>query len=176
MHKPVASSPQPHHRAQHTGTLEYQWMLNATNLDLARSRNAELLVFIAYLVIGANGNVRGKKVTSLARWPPNPSRCWALTWRTIGPMEDYWARSGGLLAEWPLSTSGGVFPLTRLDAHRRLSDAPRAPGRAPLVSTRTGCASEIPPVSCTSSACRRRWRAPKLGPLNRAVAQLDQIA
>ena len=69
---------------------------------------------IAYLVIGANGSVRGKKVTSLARWPPNPSRCWALTWRTIGPMEDYWARSGGLLAEWPLSTSGGVFPLTRL--------------------------------------------------------------
>ena len=56
----------------------------------------------AYLVIGANGIVRGKKVTSLARWPPNPSRCWALTWRTIGPMEDYWARSGGLLAEWPL--------------------------------------------------------------------------
>ena len=54
---------------------------------------------IAYLVIGANGIVRGKKVTSLARWPPNPSRCWALTWRTIGPMEDYWARSGGLLAE-----------------------------------------------------------------------------
>ena len=46
---------------------------------------------IAYLVIGANGIVRGKKVTSLARWPPNPSRCWALTWRTIGPMEDYWA-------------------------------------------------------------------------------------
>ena len=70
--------------------------------------------FLAYLVIGANGIVRGKKVTSLARWPPNPSRCWALTWRTIGPMEDYWARSGGLLAEWPLSTSGGVFPLTRL--------------------------------------------------------------
>ena len=65
-------------------------------------------------MIGANGIVRGKKVTSLARWPPNPSRCWALTWRTIGPMEDYWARSGGLLAEWPLSTSGGVFPLTRL--------------------------------------------------------------
>ena len=25
-------------------------------------------------------------------------------------MEDYWARSGGLLAEWPLSTSGGVSP------------------------------------------------------------------
>ena len=73
---------------------------------------------IAYLVIGANGNVRGKKVTSLARWPPNPSRCWALTWRTIGPMEDYWARSGGLLAEWPLSTSGGVFPLTRLTTDR----------------------------------------------------------
>ena len=72
------------------------------------------LVTIAYIVTGANGNVRGKKVTSLARWPPNPSRCWALTWRTIGPMEDYWARSGGLLAEWPLSTSGGVFPLTRL--------------------------------------------------------------
>ena len=24
-------------------------------------------------------------------------------------MEDYWARSGGLLAEWPLSTSGGVL-------------------------------------------------------------------
>ena len=69
---------------------------------------------IAYIMIGANGIVRGKKVTSLARWPPNPSRCWALTWRTIGPMEDYWARSGGLLAEWPLSTSGGVFPLTRL--------------------------------------------------------------
>ena len=71
-------------------------------------------VTIACIVIGANGIVRGKKVTSLARWPPNPSRCWALTWRTIGPMEDYWARSGGLLAEWPLSTSGGVFPLTRL--------------------------------------------------------------
>ena len=73
-----------------------------------------ITINIAYLVIGANGSVRGKKVTSLARWPPNPSRCWALTWRTIGPMEDYWARSGGLLAEWPLSTSGGVFPLTRL--------------------------------------------------------------
>ena len=71
-------------------------------------------VSIAYLVIGANGIVRGKKVTSLARWPPNPSRCWAPTWRTNGPMEDYWARSGGLLAEWPLSTLGGVFPLTRL--------------------------------------------------------------
>ena len=63
-------------------------------------------------MIGANGSVREEKDSSLARWPPNPSRCWALTWRTIGPMEDYWARSGGLLAEWPLSTSGGVFPLT----------------------------------------------------------------
>ena len=82
----------------------------STNERLIRAR----LLRVAYLVIGANGNVRGKKVTSLARWPPNPSRCWALTWRTIGPMEDYWARSGGLLAEWPLSTSGGVFPLTRL--------------------------------------------------------------
>ena len=83
----------------------------------ARERDettANMVPNIAYLVIGANGTVRGKKVTSLARWPPNPSRCWALTWRTIGPMEDYWARSGGLLAEWPLSTSGGVFPLTRL--------------------------------------------------------------
>ena len=79
-----------------------------------KNLRATTYVSIAYLVIGANGNVRGKKVTSLARWPPNPSRCWALTWRTIGPMEDYWARSGGLLAEWPLSTSGGVFPLTRL--------------------------------------------------------------
>ena len=73
-------------------------------------------------MIGANGIVRGKKVTSLARWPPNPSRCWALTWRTIGPMEDYWARSGGLLAEWPLSTSGGVFPLTRLTSSTQGSD------------------------------------------------------
>ena len=33
---------------------------------------------IAFIVIGANGIVRGEKVTSLARWPPNPSRCWAL--------------------------------------------------------------------------------------------------
>ena len=31
-------------------------------------------------------------------------------------MEDYWARSGGLLAEWPLSTSGGVFPHCRASA------------------------------------------------------------
>ena len=61
------------------------------------------------IVIGANGNGRGKKVTSLARWPPNPSRCWALTWRTIGPMEDYWARSGGLLAEWPLPPRAECF-------------------------------------------------------------------
>ena len=30
-------------------------------------------------MIGANGSVRGKKDSSLARWPPNPSRCWALT-------------------------------------------------------------------------------------------------
>ena len=37
----------------------------------------------SHLVIGANGSVRGEKVTSLARWPPNPSRCWAL------PLEDY---------------------------------------------------------------------------------------
>ena len=85
-------------------------MRNASKVECPGTRSTG----IAYLVIGANGNVRGKKVTSLARWPPNPSRCWALTWRTIGPMEDYWARSGGLLAEWPLSTSGGVFPLTRL--------------------------------------------------------------
>ena len=48
----------------------------------------ELVAATLGLVIGANGNVRGKKVTSLARWPPNPRRCWALTWRTIGPMED----------------------------------------------------------------------------------------
>ena len=70
---------------------------------------AEHFNSIAYLVIGANGIVRGKKVTSLARWPPNPSRCWALTWRTIGPMEDYWARSGGLLAEWPLPPRAECF-------------------------------------------------------------------
>ena len=36
-------------------------------------------------------------------------------------MEDYWARSGGLLAEWPLSTSGGVFPLTRLWSSTKFS-------------------------------------------------------
>ena len=39
--------------------------------------------YVAFIVIGANGSMRGEKVTSLARWPPNPSRCWALT------MEDY---------------------------------------------------------------------------------------
>ena len=41
-------------------------------------------------------------------------------------MEDYWARSGGLLAEWPLSTSGGVFPLERRDD---TAGAGRAAGR-----------------------------------------------
>ena len=56
---------------------------------------------IAFIVIGANGSMRGEKVTSLARWPPNPSRCWALT------MEGYQAVG-------PLSTSGGVFPIARL--------------------------------------------------------------
>ncbi len=39
----------------------------------------------------------GRRNSSLARWPPNPSHCWALTWRTISPwrtikpaLEDYW--------------------------------------------------------------------------------------
>ena len=96
------------HSAQVLRELLWSYRLNV------RSEASLMDLGIAYIVIGANGIVRGKKVTSLARWPPNPSRCWALTWRTIGPMEDYWARSGGLLAEWPLSTSGGVFPLTRL--------------------------------------------------------------
>ena len=93
-----------------------RWILTSSAKPQAITTLGLPTVFIAlaYIMIGANGIVRGKKVTSLARWPPNPSRCWPLTWRTIGPMEDYWARSGGLLAEWPLSTSGGVFPLTRL--------------------------------------------------------------
>ena len=55
-------------------------------------------VLHSLFMIGANGSVRGKKDPSLARWPPNPSRRWALTSRTIGPVEDYWAHSGGLLA------------------------------------------------------------------------------
>ena len=38
-------------------------------------------------MIGANGIVRGEKVTSLARWPPNPD-AGPFLWRTIG--------SGGL--------------------------------------------------------------------------------
>ena len=56
----------------------------------------------------------GRRNSSLARWPPNPSHCWALTWRTIGPMEDYWARSGGLLAGWPLLPRAECYPLARL--------------------------------------------------------------
>ena len=40
----------------------------------------------------------GRRNSSLARWPPNPSQCWALTWRTImspwrtirPTLEDYW--------------------------------------------------------------------------------------
>ena len=77
-------------------------------------------------MIGANGIVRGEKVTSLARWPPNPD-AGPFLWRTIGSgglpvpvlpnvnliLEDYWAGFDGLDC-WPLSTSGGVFPLTRL--------------------------------------------------------------
>ena len=71
-------------------------------------------IYIAFIVIGANGIVRGEKVTSLARWPPT-SRLPVIRavagpspWGTIGPaLEDYW-----LLA--PFSTSGGVFPLGRL--------------------------------------------------------------
>ena len=47
-------------------------------------------------------------------------------------MEDYWARSGGLLAEWPLSTSGGVFPLTRLT-----TDAQGKGGCWPAMDQRT---------------------------------------
>ena len=70
---------------------------------------------IAFIVIGANGIVRGEKVTSLARWPPNPSRCWALT------MEDYWARSGGLLAVGPLFNLGRSVS-TRSPNHGRLRD------------------------------------------------------
>ena len=93
----------------------FNWVGHSSNFDWRRLTvmahphgSGYELCNIAYLVIGANCIVRGKKVTSLARWPPNPSRCWALTWRTIGPMEDYWARSGGLLAEWPLSTLTAV--------------------------------------------------------------------
>jgi hypothetical protein len=51
-------------------------------------------------VIGADRPMavcEGRRNSSLARWPPNPSHCWALTWRTIGPwrtirpaLEDYW--------------------------------------------------------------------------------------
>ena len=87
--------------------------LNGIELQVQRKFCAASIIYyegnIAYIMIGANGIVRGKKVTSLARWPPNPSRCWALTWRTIGPMEDYWARSGGLLAEWPLPPRAECF-------------------------------------------------------------------
>jgi hypothetical protein len=39
----------------------------------------------------------GRRNSSLARWLPNPSHCWALTWGTISPwrtirpaLEDYW--------------------------------------------------------------------------------------
>ena len=73
------------------------------------------ILSIAFIVIGANGIVRGEKVTSLARWPPNPSRCWALT------MEDYWARSGGLLAVGPLFNLGRSVS-TRSPNHGRLRD------------------------------------------------------
>ena len=40
---------------------------------------------IAFIVIGANGIVRGEKIRGdePSSLPPNPSRCWALT------MEDY---------------------------------------------------------------------------------------
>jgi hypothetical protein len=48
-------------------------------------------------------------------WPPNPSHCWALTWRTIGPwrtirpaLKDYWL-------DGPLGTKG-VRPLRCLAA------------------------------------------------------------
>ena len=58
-------------------------------------------------MIGANGIVRGEKVTSLARWPPNPD-AGPFLWRTIGSgglavlpnvnliLEDYWAGFDGL--------------------------------------------------------------------------------
>ena len=48
-------------------------------LDLARSTTSHLSPLHSLFMIGANGSVRGKKDSSLARWPPNPSRCWALT-------------------------------------------------------------------------------------------------
>ena len=92
-------------------------------------------------MIGANGIVRGKKVTSLARWPPNPSRCWALTWRTIGPMEDYWARSGGLLAEWPLPPRAECFPRWRVPPH--VGGAPRR-ARAPVCKRSPSLLSDWP--------------------------------
>ena len=85
-------------------------------IDLERGANWTLHFSpTAFIVIGANGIVRGEKVTSLARWPPNPSRCWALT------MEDYWARSGGLLAVGPLFNLGRSVS-TRSPNHGRLRD------------------------------------------------------
>ena len=59
--------------------------------------------------------------SSLALRPPSPSHCWALTWRTIGPVEDYWAHSGGLLAEWALPPWAECFHLLSLSLSLSLS-------------------------------------------------------
>ena len=77
-------------------------------------------------MIGANGIVRGEKVTSLARWPPNPD-AGPFLWRTIGSgglpvpvlpnvnliLEDYWARFDGLRLLAPFSNiSGELFHIS----------------------------------------------------------------
>ena len=65
-------------------------------------------------MIGATGSVRGKKEFEPNSLAPESEPLLGPHLEDYWSIEDYWARSGGLLAEWPLSTSGGVFPLTRL--------------------------------------------------------------
>eukprot|EP01043_Picozoa_sp_COSAG02_P037415 COSAG02_NODE_2806_length_7991_cov_21.891916_1_plen_63_part_10 len=56
-------------------------------------------------MIGATGSVRGKKEFEPNSLAPESEPL-------LGPpLEDYWARSGGLLGWLASSTSGGVFPL-----------------------------------------------------------------
>ena len=62
-------------------------------------------------MIGATGSVRGKKEFEPNSLAPESEPLLGPHLEDYWSIEDYWARSGGLLGWLAPSTSGGVFPL-----------------------------------------------------------------
>ena len=82
------------------------------------------IAYIRLYMIGANGSVRGKKEFEPNSLAPESEPLLGPHLEDYWSIEDYWARSGGLLGWLAPSTSGGVFPnVGRVPSKRR---SPRA--------------------------------------------------